>query len=225
MINTSPELFAVAQSTADVRAKLESIGGRLASNTPIKGQKFYKLSGVVTVPNINATIYAVVLNAEKIGAVGAKVAGLRTDGRGQIELADEVGRIQIQLRASSIFNTAGEGAFSVFVVSDDAEKDEDSKALKYEHILSDAAISLGDWQGAHQEIHLQFIEVSDVIVPPPPPPPTQTLNFATIAGLHDTLALNAANDAVTQREMAAEYRRLSGQTVVPVGDSLPNVSG
>ena len=143
---------------------LSAIGGVLAPGTPAPGQPFFEFSAVVLRPSVGAFCRVTVIGAGGVPVEGAKVVNLFPDGNGEVLLSDGSGSVQANFGASSAFSIPGRGPFTFFI-ADQAVKDFDSKQVRWGRILSDQVRSLGDWQGEHSEIYLQFVQRAAVRPP------------------------------------------------------------
>ncbi len=138
---------------------LTAIGARGEEGKATDGQPFYRLMGASVNRGVSAFCVVNVFGKDRLPVVGAQVINLRPDGKGEIGVTDSSGKTQFNFAASSAFTNPGEGPFTVFVASG-AAKDDDTKMISFDKKLSDTVKSLGDFQGTHTEIFLQFAEPS-----------------------------------------------------------------
>jgi hypothetical protein len=143
--------------TMSVTDDLAAIGGVLVPGTPVTGQVFYDLAGLSVRRSVSAFCRVAVIGKSGVPVVGGKVVNLFPDGNGEVLVTDGSGSVQFNFAASSAFSVPGRGPFTVFI-ADQAVKDELSKQVRWSRVISDQARSLGDWQGEHTEIYLQFVE-------------------------------------------------------------------
>ena len=136
---------------------LSQIGALGEEGSPAAGQKFYRLSGATVTRGVSAFCVVNVYGANGIPAVGVQVVNLRPDGKGEIGLTDASGKTQFNYARESAFTNPGEGPYTVFVAAG-ANKNEDTKSVRWQSKLSDTVKSLGDFQATHTEIYLQFVE-------------------------------------------------------------------
>lgn len=128
----------------------------------------YKLAGVTVRRGVSAFCQVVVINASGIPSINTTVVNLFPDGNGEIQKTSGNGLAQFMYGAGSAFTTPGTGPFTTFLTLE-AWKDEDPPRRVHSHEppISDVARSLGDFEGTHTEIYLQFVERGAVPVPPP----------------------------------------------------------
>lgn len=157
---------------------LTAIGSIGEEGQPTAGQPFFRLNGAAVRQGVSAFMVVTVIGKNGTPLIGAKVLNLFPDGNGEILQTDGSGVARFQFGASSAFTNPGTGPFTIFVADDSAFKDSDSipKRVVFKARLSDIVKSLGDFQGQHTEINIQFVEQTVGAVEPPPvtqPPVTQ----------------------------------------------------
>lgn len=136
---------------------LDAIGALGEEGSAAAGLKFFRLTGASVNRGVSAFCAVNLYGASGVPVVGAQVVNLRPDGKGEIGVTDASGKTQFNYAAASAFSNRGEGPFTVFVAGG-AQKDEDSKLVSWQAKMSDTVKSLGDFQGTHTEIYLQFVE-------------------------------------------------------------------
>ncbi|MEP7200870.1 MAG: hypothetical protein ABI874_13690 [Chloroflexota bacterium] len=158
---------------------LTTIGANGEEGRPVANLPFYRISGATVRRGVSAFMVITVLGRNGAPTIGAKVVNLFPDGNGEVIESDGSGNARFQFGPSSAFTTPGSGPFTVFI-ADEASKDSEAKRVVFSNKISDIVHSLGDFQGTHTEIYLQFVEQDTNTPPPPPPPPPPggtTLNF------------------------------------------------
>lgn len=211
-----------AAPMAATAADIDSLLAQIGANVERIPTALYALSGVTIRRGVNAFNVNTFIGAGGIPAIGVVVVNLFPNGNGdEPQATDGSGVARFQYAASSAFTDPGSGPFTVFA-TDQATKDSDAipKVVHYGAILSDKIHSLGDFQGTHTEIYLQFVERPTA--PPPPSIPVvrtddelRNLAYATINAQRNAVSYNpsAALSRVARAiplgiAMASEWRYL-----------------
>jgi hypothetical protein len=131
----------------------------------------YTLAGAVVRRGVNAFNVNTFLSAGGVPAIGVTVVNIFPDGNGDLpQQTDGSGVARFQYGASSAFSAPGAGPFTVFATDSASKSDPPNPRVTSGAKLSDVVHSLGDFQGTHTEIYLQFVERSaappPVVVPP-----------------------------------------------------------
>jgi len=193
---------------------LHAIGGMLDPGTPVPGLPFFEFRAVVLRPSVGAFCRVTVIGLGGVPVEGAKVVNLFPDGNGEVLLTDGSGSVQANFGASSAFSIPGRGPFTFFI-ADEAVKDWNSKQVRWGRVLSDRVWSLGDWQGEHSEIYLQFVERVAA------PPPVLELAVATL-GDADVRAMAWRQRGIDFNPDAALFKRARAQGLgYPLGGEFP----
>jgi hypothetical protein len=166
---------------------LTAIGAVGEEGQPAAGQPFFRLNGAAVRQGVSAFMVVTVIGKSGTPLIGAKVLNLFPDGNGEILQTDGSGVARFQFGASSAFTNPGTGPFTIFVADDSAFKDSDSipKRVVFKARLSDIVKSLGDFQGQHTEINIQFVEQTVGAVEPPITQPPVTQPPATLPIVHN----------------------------------------
>jgi hypothetical protein len=140
--------------------ELADIGARGEEGQRVPGQPFFRLAGASVRRGVSAFMVVTVIGKNGRPLIGTKVLNMFPDGNGEIIQTDGSGTARFQFGASSAFSNPGSGPFTVFVVDDTAFKDSDSvpKRVVLKARLSDIVKSLGDFEGQHTEINIQYVE-------------------------------------------------------------------
>ena len=137
---------------------LTEIGAVGSEGVPLFGQPFYRLHGASVRRGVSAFVVATVFDKTGIPKAGVKVVVTYGDGNGEVLTTDASGFVQHNMSQNSSFDIPGTAVRNMFVANDNAWRDNDAKQVWFTRILSDIVKSLGDWQGEHTEIYLQFVE-------------------------------------------------------------------
>lgn len=124
------------------------------------GEYFYRLSPkAVVVNNVSAFVNIVVLDENNAPEIGVQVVNVRPDGKGEISSTKGNGDVQFNFGPGSAFSNPGQGPYSVFMALGATRPEDPPFFVDWKKILGDRISSLGDWQGNHTEIYLQFRKI------------------------------------------------------------------
>jgi hypothetical protein len=160
--------------------ELTAIGAIGKEGKVTEGNPFYRIAQTAAVTTGVSAFAKVTVIGKSAPAIGVQVVNRRPDGKGEIGVTDGGGNVTFNFGRGSEFYVPGQGPFTVFVAKG-AVKDDETKNVTWQAILSDIVESLGDWQGAHTEAYMQFTQ-QDLQVQPAPPtqPPILIGNPASI---------------------------------------------
>lgn len=136
---------------------LTAIGAVGEEGKPIANLPFYRITGATVRRGVSAFMVMTVIGKNGAPVIGVTVCNIFPDGKGEVQQTDGAGVVRFQFGPSSAFTTPGTGPFTVFI-TDTATKDDDTKLVIFGKKISDIIHSLGDFQGTHTEIYLQFVE-------------------------------------------------------------------
>ncbi len=155
--------------------ELSAIGAVGEEGSPLPGKPFYRLSPTASVQlGVSAFCVVAVYGKSGVPTPGVQLLNLFPDGKGELLRSDASGRVQFNFGRDSAFSVPGQGPYTIFV-AEGAIKSDDTKLISWENKLSDSVRSLGDWQGTHTEISIQFVEQETGVITPP----TAVGNFLT----------------------------------------------
>ncbi len=141
----------------------------------------YELKRVIIQRTVTPGAVVNIYGASGVPAVGLAVVQMRPDGRGEIAESDSAGHAQFNWGPGSAFSQPGAGPFTVGIVQD-ARKDDDSKFVTTGALLGDLVKSLGDYEGEHIQVYLQFVERG--AAPPPAGKPDLRALIAALTSIH-----------------------------------------
>ena len=174
------DLLRGAPGIDPVEAALATIGAVV-----VRTATSYTLARVVVQRAQTPGVILNVYGADGIPEVDLTVAQIRTDGRGEIAKTDSAGHVAFNWGAASAFTQPGAGPIAIGLV-ESASRDEDSKYVVTGPLLSDQVRSLGDYQGEHIQVYLQFVE-RGAQRPPPAERPNLKAVILHLVEIHDAL--------------------------------------